>query len=95
MDSARDSRYPARLESNALENRAPVAQLDRVLPSEGRGHTFESCRARQEIKDLGHFSGGLFLWYGIRTEICASAGNPDTLQLPALAPFRGAALGPW
>ena len=26
---------------------APVAQLDRVLPSEGRGRTFESCRARQ------------------------------------------------
>jgi hypothetical protein len=28
-------------------NQAPVAQLDRVLPSEGRGHRFESCRARQ------------------------------------------------
>ena len=27
--------------------RAPVAQLDRVLPSEGRGRTFESSRARQ------------------------------------------------
>ena len=26
---------------------APVAQLDRALPSEGRGHRFESCRARQ------------------------------------------------
>src|ERR1700758_2645511 len=25
----------------------PVAQLDRVLPSEGRGRTFEPCRARQ------------------------------------------------
>jgi hypothetical protein len=25
---------------------APVAQLDRALPSEGRGHKFESCRAR-------------------------------------------------
>ncbi len=25
---------------------APVAQLDRVLPSEGRGHRFESCRVR-------------------------------------------------
>jgi hypothetical protein len=25
---------------------APVAQLDRVLPSEGRGRRFESCRAR-------------------------------------------------
>ena len=26
---------------------APVAQLDRAPPSEGGGHTFESCRARQ------------------------------------------------
>jgi hypothetical protein len=25
---------------------APVAQLDRALPSEGKGHKFESCRAR-------------------------------------------------
>jgi hypothetical protein len=25
---------------------APVAQLDRALPSEGKGHTFESCRVR-------------------------------------------------
>ena len=25
---------------------APVAQLDRALPSGGRGHRFESCRAR-------------------------------------------------
>src|SRR3990172_11667965 len=32
---------------------APVAQLDRVLPSEGRGRTFESCRARQRMKKAG------------------------------------------
>ena len=31
---------------------APVAQLDRVLPSEGRGRTFESCRARHLNKSL-------------------------------------------
>ena len=37
-------------------------------PSEGRGHWFDSSRARHKIKDLGHFSGGLFLWYGIHTE---------------------------
>jgi hypothetical protein len=29
------------------DRRAPVAQLDRALPSEGRGHRFESCRVRQ------------------------------------------------
>ena len=31
---------------------APVAQLDRALPSEGRGHKFESCRVRHKINDL-------------------------------------------
>src|SRR5690606_25751143 len=28
---------------------APVAQLDRALPSEGRGREFESCRVRQPL----------------------------------------------
>src|ERR1700722_1084494 len=28
---------------------APVAQLDRALPSEGKGHTFESCRVRHFV----------------------------------------------
>ena len=32
------------------EFHAPVAQLDRVLPSEGRGQRFESSRARHLIK---------------------------------------------
>jgi hypothetical protein len=37
-------RHPA----NRLDElHAPVAQLDRALPSEGKGHTFESCRVRQ------------------------------------------------
>ena len=31
---------------------APVAQLDRVLPSEGRGHRFESCRVHQSFQAL-------------------------------------------
>ena len=26
---------------------APVAQLDRVSPSEGEGHRFDSCQVRQ------------------------------------------------
>ena len=30
-----------------MNGEAPVAQLDRALPSEGKGHTFESCRVRQ------------------------------------------------
>src|SRR6267154_3681969 len=32
-----------------MDPNAPVAQLDRALPSEGKGHTFESCRVRQYI----------------------------------------------
>ncbi len=31
---------------------APVAQLDRVLPSEGRGHRFESCRVCHIIQPV-------------------------------------------
>ena len=31
---------------------APVAQLDRALPSEGRGHRFESCRVHHNFNDL-------------------------------------------
>src|SRR5580704_11709931 len=31
---------------------APVAQLDRALPSEGRGQGFESLRARHSIKSM-------------------------------------------
>jgi hypothetical protein len=40
-----------RPQANRLnEPYAPVAQLDRALPSEGKGHTFESCRVRQLIE---------------------------------------------
>src|SRR3954452_5164668 len=45
--------FPAELEPVAaarpigyINASAPVAQLDRALPSEGKGHTFESCRVR-------------------------------------------------
>ena len=31
------------------KKRAPVAQLDRALASEARGHRFESCRVRQSL----------------------------------------------
>src|SRR5215472_14276715 len=34
------------------KNHAPVAQLDRALPSEGRGQGFESLRARQQSQHL-------------------------------------------
>jgi hypothetical protein len=35
---------------------APVAQLDRALPSEGKGHTLESYRVRHNINDLAKAS---------------------------------------
>jgi hypothetical protein len=35
-----------------MNRNAPVAQLDRALPSEGKGHTFESCRVRHIYKYL-------------------------------------------
>jgi hypothetical protein len=38
------------LQSVPNNRKAPVAQLDRVLPSEGRGHRFESCRARHFLR---------------------------------------------
>src|SRR3984893_16144746 len=38
--------------------RAPVAQLDRALPSEGRGREFESRRVRQVFNYLGYAVGG-------------------------------------
>lgn len=41
---------PRPKDHNALS--APVAQLDRVLPSEGRGHRFESCRARHSNQSI-------------------------------------------
>lgn len=49
MDYPHNTKYHARPGSIRLSvlNRAPVAQLDRVLPSEGKGRGFESRRARQ------------------------------------------------
>ena len=42
-----------RADKHRVSNRdAPVAQLDRAPPSEGGGHTFESCRAPQVIDSV-------------------------------------------
>jgi hypothetical protein len=38
--------------ANERRRRAPVAQLDRALPSEGRGQRFESSRVRQSFQWL-------------------------------------------
>ena len=42
----------ALLSAPSASRDAPVAQLDRALPSEGRGHRFESCRVRQYFRHL-------------------------------------------
>ncbi len=48
------SRRPLpRVRRSGIESRqAPVAQLDRALPSEGKGRVFESRRARQRFQSL-------------------------------------------
>lgn len=38
--------------SDILLRHAPVAQLDRVTPSEGVGHRFDSCRVRHFSKKI-------------------------------------------
>ena len=44
---AKPFRMPDFFLISGLFRPAPVAQMDRALPSEGRGHRFESCRVRQ------------------------------------------------
>src|SRR6185436_3045068 len=41
------ARWTLRCAAGRIRLRAPVAQLDRVLVSEAKGHRFDSCRARQ------------------------------------------------
>jgi hypothetical protein len=49
---------------------APVAQMDRVQPSEGWGHRFESCRARQiAIRNQPHVAPP-----GRRSRLCSGTG---------------------
>src|SRR6185312_3828463 len=50
--SARGRALPIAGQSAKSSFAAPVAQLDRALPSEGKGHTFESCRVRQLSQQL-------------------------------------------
>ncbi len=57
---------------------APVAQMDRVPPSEGGGHRFESCRARhlkQRFKADFGFTGSAFSLSRLHT---GTQGEPAT-----------------
>jgi hypothetical protein len=75
---------------------APVAQLDRALPSEGRGRTFESCRVRHSLG-----IGTLFTDKEVRTSLervrhSASASAHRSLYYPCrlLLPGYGCAPKP-
>src|SRR5882762_6004810 len=77
---------------------APVAQLDRALPSEGKGHTFESCRVRQlrRIRDVlrsatpGYAGRNSVSWerryltaFGVRiSALLFGSQRPDVKQAP-------------
>src|SRR5579885_1089569 len=50
--SGRPAALPVRRNSSISGPKAPVAQLDRALPSEGKGRTFESSRARHRRKGI-------------------------------------------
>ena len=59
---------------------APVAQLDRVPPSEGGGHRFESCRAR-------HYTKGLYFMYW-PFSFRPTGGEPAKQVRPATGRWR-------
>jgi hypothetical protein len=66
---------------------APVAQLDRALPSEGKGHTFESCRVRQGAGDIQDLSSNRF-HRGVSPEVCASSTSGRILAVPTESDTR-------
>src|SRR5574340_1305624 len=84
---------------------APVAQLDRVLPSEGRGRTFESSRARQihflSFRSAG--SGEYLIASGSRgmalagsnadITICFYTHNNNPLPMPNFRPYDALIVG--
>ena len=52
--------WTERAKTAMLSSLAPVAQMDRVLPSEGRSRTFESCRAHQTKSKMALESSAIF-----------------------------------
>ena len=61
MDGQSSQSYDARPRAKLTSNDALVAQLDRVLPSEGRGRGFESRRARHYNPASQYGSGPNFI----------------------------------
>ena len=61
----RQGAVAAALRMRYVRRNAPVAQLDRALPSEGRGQGFESLRARQSSHVRpGHMGDRSYLRHG-------------------------------
>ena len=59
-----------------LGRQAPVAQLDRALPSEGKGRTFESSRARhisQDVSGTAHLVDSLRIAFPIISQPVSKA----------------------
>ncbi len=65
--------------------RAPVAQLDRALPSEGRGREFESRRVRQFILVLNTLDGDHNERFSRQSAMEAPRKNGDPISI---APSR-------
>ena len=64
---------------------APVAQLDRVLVSEAKGHRFESCRARHSFAAHAVLPRRTFLVLGLLSPLLAARARADEAAAPAPA----------
>ena len=71
------------------ECRMHVARSDDdALPSEGRGHKFESCRARQRINGLaGPAADRAAPSYPVATKFEKKASNDRFMQVPRATAF--------
>jgi hypothetical protein len=82
--------------NNCLKFNAPVAQLDRVPPSEGGGHRFDSCRARHLhlMSSAGHqiasssYAGSAYAGSGLAIEYFSSFNNATHRRIMHTKPIR-------
>ena len=68
-----------------MNRNAPVAQLDRALPSEGKGHTFESCRVRQHGSA---WPAGLLAAVALIQHLLAGSQTAFAAEAPAPIPEK-------
>ena len=65
------ARWTLRCAAGRIRLRAPVAQLDRVLVSEAKGHRFDSCRARHDLRSHARAT---------RCRIACAAKSPPSIN---------------